>query len=115
MLTWETRQSETLINAIKLTRPFDYRLRDTPKVKPASGADLGGTFNYLRVGLDVRTRRVYEDDGKRYLDFIVGRRAKPPDAASLSFGDKLRAGRTRSSRWTASSLKRTIWTERRTR
>lgn len=67
MLKWETRHSETLLNVEKLRNPFDYTLhihRDgetrTQKV------DLPETFNYL-IGLDVETRRVYEDEGRRYL------------------------------------------------
>ena len=67
LLKWETRKSETLLNIEKLTRPFDYRLgvhvdgRVLDKV-----ADLPETFNYL-LGFRVRTRRVYYDDGRRYL------------------------------------------------
>ena len=67
MLRWETKESATLLNVAALERPFDYKLRlngnadgeDVP-------VDLPETFNYL-LGLAVRTRRVYDDDGRRYL------------------------------------------------
>ena len=67
LLKWETRKSETLLNVERLTRPFDYRLgvhvdgRVVDKL-----ADLPETFNYL-LGFRARTRRVYHDDGRRYL------------------------------------------------
>ena len=60
LLKWETRTSATLLNVEKLNRPFDYRLG------VHAGADLPETFNYL-LGLRVRTRRVYHDEGRRYL------------------------------------------------
>jgi adenine-specific DNA-methyltransferase len=67
MLKWETRASETLLNVEKLARPFSYKLhihaggQTREKV-----ADIPETFNYL-LGLHVQTRRVYDDDGRRYL------------------------------------------------
>ena len=77
MLTWETRQSETLLNATKLTRPFDYRLRAYAQGESRERtADVAETFNYL-LGLDVRTRQVYEDDGKRYLVYRGATREAP--------------------------------------
>ena len=67
LLRWETRKSETLLNVEKLTRPFDYRLQvHADGQTRARVADLPETFNYL-LGLRVRTRRVYRDDGRRYL------------------------------------------------
>ena len=67
MLRWETKQSETLLNAAKLTRPFDYQLRAHANGETRERtADVAETFNYL-LGLNVRTRRVYDDDGRRYL------------------------------------------------
>jgi len=74
MLRWETRHSETLLNVEQLQSPFSYRLhihRDLPAgqaggethVRPV---DLPETFAYL-LGLDVQTRRVYDDSGRRYL------------------------------------------------
>ena len=71
LLKWETRASATLLNVEKLNRPFDYRLG------VHAGADLPETFNYL-LGLRVRTRRVYHDDGRRYLVYrgsVEGRTA----------------------------------------
>ena len=77
MLKWETKQSETLLNAVKLTRPFDYRLRahangDTRE----RTADVPETFAYL-LGLNVRTRRVYDDDGRHYLVYRGETREAP--------------------------------------
>ncbi len=67
MLDFETRDSETLLNAKKLEAPFDYKLRvyadGETKEHPV---DLPETFNYLK-GLHVQTRRVYHDEGRRYL------------------------------------------------
>ena len=76
MLRWETRASATLLNVAALERPFEYKLRlngtadgeDMP-------VDLPETFNYL-LGLAVRTRRVYEDDGRRYLVYTGRTRDK---------------------------------------
>jgi adenine-specific DNA-methyltransferase len=67
MLKWETRHSETLLNVEKLTKPFDYCLhihRDGET--RAQKVDLPETFNYL-IGLEVETRRVLDDAGRRYL------------------------------------------------
>ena len=67
MLKWETKTSATLLNLEALQRPFDYQL-----VTHANGnagtakADVAETFNYL-IGLRVKTRKVYQDDGRRYL------------------------------------------------
>ena len=59
-----------------LERPFDYKLRlngnadgeDVP-------VDLPETFNYL-LGLAVRTRRIYDNDGRRYLVYAGRTRDK---------------------------------------
>jgi len=67
MLRWETRHSETLLNVEKLQSPFSYKLhihRDGETGERL--VDLPETFNYL-LGLDMQTRRVYDDDGRRYL------------------------------------------------
>ena len=67
MLKWETKQSETLLNAAMLTRPFDYRLRAHANGNTRElTADVAETFAYL-LGLNVHTRRVYDDGGRRYL------------------------------------------------
>jgi len=67
MLRWETRASETLLDVEKLSRPFSYQLRihrdGETGVRPV---DLPETFNYL-LGLCVQTRRVHDDEGRRYL------------------------------------------------
>jgi adenine-specific DNA-methyltransferase len=67
MLRWETRASETLLNVEQLARPFAYQLhihRDGQT--RAQAVDLPETFNYL-LGLHVQTRRVHNDEGRRYL------------------------------------------------
>ena len=76
MLEWETRQSATLLNADQLVRPFSYKLRSHANgaVREQS-ADVADTFNYL-LGLNVRTRRVYDDGGRRYLVY----RGEPREA-----------------------------------
>lgn len=65
MLVFETKESETLLNVAKLDSPFDYTLRrqgwDTPLP-----VDLAETFNYL-IGLHVATRRVYDNNGVKYV------------------------------------------------
>ncbi|WP_420637277.1 site-specific DNA-methyltransferase [Candidatus Palauibacter sp.] len=67
MLEWETKGSATLLNVAALERPFDYKLRLGGHGDGAEEiVDLAETFNYL-LGLAVRTRRTYEDDGRRYL------------------------------------------------
>ena len=67
MLQWETKDSATLLNVKKLTRPFTYRLRVHANGETQERmADIPETFNYL-LGLNVRTRRVYEAEGRRYL------------------------------------------------
>jgi len=67
MLRWETRHSETLLNVEKLQAPFSYKLhlhRDGETRERT--VDLPETFAHL-LGLDVQTRRVYDDGGRRYL------------------------------------------------
>ncbi len=67
MLKWEARKSETLLNVKKLAKPFSYQLhihRDG-EIR-VQLVDLPETFNYL-IGLDVKTRKVYDDKGPRYL------------------------------------------------
>ena len=67
MLCWETRKSETLLNVEKLARPFTYKLTLTKDGESVDRAvDVPETFNYL-LGLHVATRKVYDDDGRRYL------------------------------------------------
>lgn len=67
MLRWETRKSETLLNVEKLARPFSYKLTLTKDGASEDRAvDVPETFNYL-LGLHVATRKVYDDDGRRYL------------------------------------------------
>ena len=83
LLRWETRASETLLNVAKLASPFAYRL-----LVHANGeqrertVDLPETFNYL-LGLNVRTRRAYDDDGRRYLVYRGETRANPGCAVAV--------------------------------
>ncbi len=67
MLRWETRKSETLLNVEKLSKPFSYRLHIHQGGETrAQAVDLPETFNYL-IGLNVETRQVLNDNGRRYL------------------------------------------------
>jgi len=67
MFKWETRASETMLNVEKLARPFNYKLHIHADGQAREKvADIPETFNYL-LGLHVQTRRVYDDDGRRYL------------------------------------------------
>jgi adenine-specific DNA-methyltransferase len=67
MLKWETRASETLLNVEKLARPFSYKLHiHVDGQTCVKVADVPETFNYL-LGLNVQTRRVYDDNGRQYL------------------------------------------------
>ena len=67
MFKWETRQSETLLNVEKLQSPFSYKLHIHHDGESRERTvDLPETFNYL-LGLDVQTRCVYDDGGRRYL------------------------------------------------
>lgn len=67
MIKWETRASETLLNAEKLSRPFCYKMHIRVNGQTREKvADIPETFNYL-MGLHIETRRVYDDDGRNYL------------------------------------------------
>ena len=83
MLKWETKQSETLLNAAKLARPFNYYLRvhDQGEMRERK-VDLAETFNYL-LGLNIRTRSVYDDEGKRYLVYNGVARESPGKSVSV--------------------------------
>ncbi len=67
MLDWETKESETLLNVDNLASPFSYKLTITSgeetQQKPV---DIPETFAYL-LGLNVKTRRTYHDEDRRYL------------------------------------------------
>ena len=67
MLRWETRASGTLLNVENLARPFSYKLHIHADGQTGEKvADIPETFNYL-LGLSVKTRKVYDDAGRRYL------------------------------------------------
>ena len=67
MLAWETKESETLLNVDKLASPFNYKLMITDGQESLQKpVDLPETFVYL-LGLNVKTRRVYNDEERRYL------------------------------------------------
>ena len=77
LLRWETKGSETLLNVAGLTDPFNYKLRVHVNGKQEKrNVDLSETFNYL-LGLNVHTRRAYDDDGRRYLVYRGETRADP--------------------------------------
>ena len=67
MIRWETRESETLLNIEQLAKPFSYKLTVANGDETIDKTvDIPETFNYL-LGLHVSTRKVYDDDGRRYL------------------------------------------------
>ena len=77
MLSWETKDSDTLLNPAKLASPFSYRLLvHVNGEKRERTVDLAETFNYL-LGLKVQKRKVLDDDGRRYLVFRGETRAAP--------------------------------------
>ena len=77
LLRWETKDSETLLNVAKLANPFTYRLRiHVNGERKERTVDLTETFNYL-IGLNVRTRRAYDDGERRYLVYRGETRANP--------------------------------------
>ena len=77
MLSWETRDSETLLNPAKLTGPFSYRLGvHVNGEKRERTVDLAETFNYL-LGLKVHKRVVFHDDERRYLVYQGEARSAP--------------------------------------
>ncbi len=83
MLNWETKQSETLLNVEKLVSPFSYQLNvHIDGQTRARVADVPETFNYL-LGLSVRTRRVYDDDGRRYLVYQGETRENPGQVVAV--------------------------------
>jgi adenine-specific DNA-methyltransferase len=79
MLDFETKQSDTLLNVAKLDAPFDYTLRRQGRDAPLP-VDLPETFNYL-IGLNVASRRMYENRGIRYL--VYRGRAEDRDTVIL--------------------------------
>lgn len=67
MLRWETRGSETLLNTEKLTSPFSYSLHIRASGETRQRyVDTPETFAFL-LGLRISSRKVYNDDGRRYL------------------------------------------------
>ena len=77
MLKWETKGSKTLLNVAKLASPFSYRLRvHVNGEQQVRIVDLAETFNYL-LGLNVRTREVFEGNRRRYLVYRGETRGRP--------------------------------------
>ena len=77
MLQWETKDSETLLNVENLSRPFTYSLKVRVDGETQQRtADIPETFNYL-LGLNVRSRRVYDDESRRYLVYRGETRESP--------------------------------------
>ena len=77
MLQWETKGSETLLSVEKLSSPFSYRLPlHIDGETQVRTVDIPETLNYL-LGLNVGSRRVKEDDGRRYLVFRGEAREAP--------------------------------------
>ena len=77
MLKWETRGSATLLNVENLASPFSYnlRLRANGRTRTKT-VDIPETFNYL-LGLNVRSRRSYNDDDGHYLVYRGKTRSEP--------------------------------------
>ena len=87
MLKWETKNSQTLLNMAKLSRPFSYRLRSIASGKMREQtADVAETFNYL-IGLLVQKRRVYDDNGRRYLIYRGETRDEPGRGVTIIWRD----------------------------
>jgi len=87
MLNWETKSSETLLNVEKLVSPFSYQLNTHIDGQTRTRtADVPETFNYL-LGLIVRTRRVYDDSGRRYLVYQGETRANPGQVVAVIWRD----------------------------
>ena len=83
LLRWETKGSETLLNVAGLTDPFNYQLRiHVNGERRERNVDLPETFNYL-LGLNVRTRRTYDDDERRYLVYQGETRADPGQTVTI--------------------------------
>lgn len=77
MLKWETRRSATLLNIEKLASPFRYVLRLRADGQTSTRTvDIPETFNYL-LGLNIRSRRAYNDGNKRYLVYRGETRSGP--------------------------------------
>ena len=77
MLKWETKGSKTLLNVARLASPFCYRLRVHVKGEQQErNVDLAETFNYL-LGLIVRKREVFADNGRRYIVYRGETRDRP--------------------------------------
>ena len=64
------QKSGTLLNVEKLTNPFDYKIRlHADGETKVTTIDVSETFNYL-LGLNIRSRRPYDDSGRKYLVYI---------------------------------------------
>ena len=69
-----------MLNVSKMTSPFRYRLRvHVNGERKERSVDLPETFNYL-LGLHVKTRKTYSNDGRRYLVYR-GETRDAPDRA----------------------------------
>ena len=87
MLNWETKHSKTLLNVGKLVSPFSYQLNiHIDGQTRTRTADVPETFNYL-LGLNVRTRRVYDDGGRRYLVYQGETRENPSQVVAVIWRD----------------------------
>ena len=83
MLNWETKHSKTLLNVGKLVSPFSYQLNiHIDGQTRTRTADVPETFNYL-LGLNVRTRRVYDDGGRHYLVYQGETRENPGQVVAV--------------------------------
>ena len=87
VLKYETKQSRTLLNVMDLDNPFGYRLRARANGSDRElNANVAETFNYL-LGLNVRTRHVYDDNGRRYLVYRGETRESPGREVAVIWRD----------------------------
>ena len=83
MLKWETKGSETLLNAAKLASPFSYRVMvHVNGERKERTVDAAETFNCL-LGLNVRHRKVCYDNGRRYLVYRGEMRERPEHTVAV--------------------------------
>ena len=83
LLNWETKDSPTKLKTADLATPFRYRLRGRERGKLVNRrVDLAETFNWL-LGLRVKSRQVYQRDGRPYLVYRGETRAEPGKSVAV--------------------------------
>ena len=84
MLHWESKDSEALLNASKLVSPVLLPVAGSMLAarKRERTVDVMETFNYL-LGLRVKRREMYEDNGNLYLVYRGETREVPDRSVSV--------------------------------